>query len=52
MLGIGLILISFICALWNGASPSPGLSTASSLTLYLGLLMALIGIVLTDPLGG
>ncbi len=52
MLGIALILISFICVLWNGASPSPGLSTAATLTLYLGLLLALIGIVLTDPLGG
>jgi len=52
VLGIALILISFICVLWNGASPSPGLSTAATLTLYLGLLLALIGIVLTDPLGG
>lgn len=50
--GILLIVISFICALWNGASPSPGLSAASTLTLYLGLLLALIGIALVEPLGG
>ena len=52
VIGIGLILVSFVCELINGASPSPGLHTAATLTLYLGLLAALIGIVLVEPLGG
>ncbi|MFN8377263.1 MAG: hypothetical protein U0452_01205 [Anaerolineae bacterium] len=50
--GIGFIFVSFLCELINGASPSPGLQTVATLTLYVGLLMALIGIVLVEPLGG
>jgi hypothetical protein len=50
--GITLVTLSFVLQLVNGASPSPGLQTAATLTLYLGLLLALIGIVLVEPLGG
>lgn len=49
--GIGLVLVSFVCALINGASPSPVLHTAATFTLYAGLLLALIGILLVEPLG-
>ncbi len=52
VLGILLVIISFILQLINGASPSPGIDTAATLTLYLGLLLALIGIALVEPLGG
>jgi hypothetical protein len=50
--GIGFVLLSFICQLVNGATPSPALQTTATLTLYVGLLLALIGIVLVEPLGG
>jgi hypothetical protein len=52
VLGILFILISFILQIINGASPSPALDTAATLTLYLGLLTALIGVALVQPLGG
>ena len=47
VLGILLIIVSLILQIINGASPS-----AATLTLYLGLLLALIGIALVEPLGG
>lgn len=50
--GIGFVLVSFICQLVNGAVPSPALQTIATLTLYIGLLLALVGIVLVEPLGG
>ena len=50
--GIALVIISFIFQVINGSAPSPGLETAATLTLYLGLILALIGIVLVEPLGG
>lgn len=52
VLGILLIVVSFILQIINGASPAPAIDTAATLTLYLGLLLALIGIALVEPLGG
>lgn len=52
VLGILLIIVSLILQIINGASPSAALDTAATLTLYLGLLLALIGIALVEPLGG
>jgi hypothetical protein len=50
--GITFVVVSLILQLINGASPSSGVQTAATLTLYIGLLLALIGIVLVEPLGG
>lgn len=52
VVGIALVILSFLFQVLNGASPSPGLQTAATLTLYLGLILALIGLVLVEPLGG
>jgi predicted phage tail protein len=51
VLGILLIIISFILQIINGANPSAAVDTAATITLYLGLLLALIGIALVEPLG-
>lgn len=49
--GALLIAVSFALDLVNLAAPSPWLDLAWSLTHHIGLLVALIGIVLVEPLG-
>lgn len=51
MLGLVLILISFLVNLLDLAQPSPVLGLLWSITHHVGLLLALVGILLIEPLG-
>ncbi len=52
VLGIGLVIISFVIHLVNLASPQPVLDLAWSITHHLGIIVAFIGLLLVEPLGG
>jgi hypothetical protein len=51
LIGVGLVLVSFIISLVNYAVNVPVLDLLWSITHHLGLLSALIGILLVEPLG-
>ncbi len=51
VIGIALIIISFVISLINFVALSPALDIAWSITHHLGLIIALIGIILVEPLG-
>ncbi len=52
VLGVLLIIISFIVQLLNLVAPSGALDLIWTITLHTGLLFALIGVLLVEPLGG
>ncbi|MDZ4765026.1 MAG: hypothetical protein SGI73_10795 [Chloroflexota bacterium] len=51
VIGILLVAVSFVVQLINLAAPSPALELVWTLTHHIGLLTALIGILLVEPLG-
>jgi hypothetical protein len=51
MIGILLVIISFIVQLLNLVLPSPWLEFAWAITHHLGIIIALIGFLLVEPLG-
>ncbi len=51
VIGVLLVLISFVISLVDVALPSPALEIAWSVTHHLGIIIALIGILLIEPLG-
>jgi uncharacterized membrane protein len=51
VLGIVVVIISFILQLIEVFAPSQALHILSVITLYVGVLMALIGLLLGEPLG-
>jgi len=50
LLGISFVLLSFLLDLILLAAPSTGLALAQTICHHLGLLLALIGILLSYPL--
>jgi hypothetical protein len=51
VIGIGLIIVAFIARIAWLAAPAPHWEVIWTITLHVGLLSALIGIVLLEPLG-
>lgn len=51
VIGVILVAISFIIQLINVASPSQALDLAWTITHHVGLLSALIGLLMVEPLG-
>lgn len=51
VIGVLLIIISFIISLVNLSANSSTLDLLWTLTLHVGILMALIGLLLVEPLG-
>lgn len=51
VLGIGLVIISFVLQILDIYAESQGLRLAGVITLNIGVLLALIGLLLSDPLG-
>lgn len=51
VIGVGLIIISFIVHLMTFVSDAPLLDFVWTVTHHLGLIIALIGILLVEPLG-
>ncbi len=51
VIGIGLIIISFVVQLIDVYAESKGLHLIGVITLNVGILTALIGLLLSDPLG-
>lgn len=51
VIGIGLVVISFIIQLIDVYAASPTLRLLSVITQNVGILTALIGLLLSDPLG-
>ncbi|MDX2160628.1 MAG: hypothetical protein SF162_04820 [bacterium] len=51
VIGVLLVIVSFIVSLVNLAVPTPVLDVIWSVTHHLGLIVALIGILLVQPLG-
>lgn len=51
LIGVLLIVISFVISLIAVYVPSPLLSVLWSLTHHLGIIIALIGLLLVQPLG-
>jgi hypothetical protein len=51
VIGIVLIIIAFAIQLLNTFAPSQGLALAWACFLHIGILIALIGIILVEPLG-
>lgn len=51
VLGVLLVAISFVVQLINVYNPSQALDLIWTLTHHLGLLIALIGLLLVEPLG-
>ncbi len=51
VIGIGLVVISFIIQLIDVYSVSPTLRLLGVITQNVGILTALIGLLLSDPLG-
>jgi hypothetical protein len=49
--GVLLIAISFVIQLIDYAAPAPALDLVWTITHHVGLLTALIGIMLVEPLG-
>jgi CHASE2 domain-containing sensor protein len=51
LIGILLIVIAFVAQIIAWFAPSPALQCIWAITLHVGLLSALIGIVMSEPLG-
>ena len=51
VLGVILVAISFVVQLINVYNPSQTLNLIWTITLHVGLLMALIGLLMVEPLG-
>lgn len=51
VLGVLLVAISFVVQLINVYNPSQALDLIWTITHHLGLLMALIGLLVVEPLG-
>lgn len=51
VIGIGLVLISFVLQILDVYSTSQTLHLISVVTLNIGILTALIGLLLSEPLG-
>lgn len=51
VIGVILIVISFIVQLVNFAVDAPALDVIWSITHHLGIIIALIGLLLVEPLG-
>ncbi len=51
VVGVALVLVSFVVGLINVAADSKALDLVWVLTHHLGLLTALIGLLLVEPLG-
>lgn len=51
VLGVLLIIVSFVISLIGVNSPSPLLDVVWSVTHHLGIIIALIGLLLVQPLG-
>ncbi|MBC8097911.1 MAG: hypothetical protein H7Y11_00580 [Armatimonadetes bacterium] len=52
VIGIGLVILSFVIQLLNVAVGSPLLDLLGVVALHVGVLTALIGSLLVNPLGG
>lgn len=52
VIGVLLIAISFVVDLVNQGTPSPTLGLIWSITHHLGLIIAFIGLLMIEPLGG
>jgi hypothetical protein len=51
VIGIGLIILAFIAALFNLIAPAPFWQCVWVFALHIGLIAALIGVVMSEPLG-
>ena len=51
VVGVILVAVSFVIQLVNVFSPSQALDLAWTITHHLGLLFALIGLLMVEPLG-
>lgn len=51
VIGVLLVAVSFIIQLVNVATPSQTLDLLWTITLHVGLLSALIGLLMVEPLG-
>lgn len=51
VIGVILIVISFIIQLINLSAPSPTLDLLWTITHHVGLIIALVGLLLVEPLG-
>jgi membrane-associated PAP2 superfamily phosphatase len=51
ILGIALVAVGLVAALFQIVSPSPALQCVWAVALHGGILMALVGILLIEPLG-
>lgn len=51
IIGVLLVAVSFIIQLVNVATPSQTLDLLWTITLHIGLLSALIGLLMVEPLG-
>ncbi len=52
VIGILLVIVSFVVHLINLAAPQPVLDWIWSITHHLGIIIAFIGLLLVEPLGG
>lgn len=52
VIGVLLIAISFVVDLMNNGTPSQTLDLIWSITHHLGLIIAFIGLLMIEPLGG
>jgi hypothetical protein len=51
VVGVLLVAVSFVIQLVNLSTPSPTLDWLWAITHHVGILIALIGIILVEPLG-
>jgi sugar phosphate permease len=51
VIGIAIVIVSFILQLIESFAPSLALHVLAVITLYVGVLAALIGLLLGEPLG-
>jgi len=51
VIGVALIIVSFVVQLVNYAALSPALDVIWSITHHIGIIVALVGLLLVEPLG-
>ncbi|NWF69673.1 MAG: hypothetical protein HXY40_11360 [Chloroflexi bacterium] len=51
LIGIGFVIVAFVLHILNVFSPSQPLELAGVILHYIGILTALIGLLLAEPLG-
>lgn len=51
VIGVGLVIVAFIVQIINLAAPAPHWDWIWAITLHVGILSALIGLLLLEPLG-